>query len=62
MLVITRKVGQSIRVGDDVEFTIIGYDRGLIKVGIDAPREIEIVRSEIIENDNIGNLKHDDRH
>lgn len=49
MLVINRKVGESIQVGDDIVFTIVGSDRGQIKVGIEAPRSIEVLRSELIQ-------------
>lgn len=46
MLVLTRKVGESIKVGDDIQFVILGYNRGEVKVGVEAPREVPIKRIE----------------
>lgn len=50
MLVLTRKVGESIKMGDDVTVTVLEVDGGKVRIGIDAPREIEIVRSEVAKN------------
>jgi carbon storage regulator len=47
MLVLTRKIGQSITIGDDVRLTIIDIDNAQIKVGIEAPQEVEIYREEL---------------
>lgn len=47
MLVIARRVGQSIFIGDDVELTIIDVDRGEVKLGIKAPRTRLVLRAEL---------------
>lgn len=47
MLVLTRRVGEQIRIGDDVVITILGYRGNQVKVGIDAPRHISVDREEI---------------
>jgi len=47
MLALTRKVGESIVIGDNVEITIISVTGDQIKLGIDAPRSISIHRKEI---------------
>ncbi|MEG1255994.1 carbon storage regulator CsrA [Clostridium sp.] len=47
MLVVTRKQGQSIRIGDDIEITIAKLDDGSVKVAISAPKEVKILRSEL---------------
>ena len=44
MLVLTRKKGQSINIGDDVKVTVLEYSGGQIKLGIDAPQSVEIKR------------------
>ena len=52
MLVITRKEGQSFLVGNDVRVNILSVDKNQIRIGIDAPREIKILRSELKESGN----------
>lgn len=48
MLTLTRKPGEAIRIGDDITVTVLGVKGNQVRVGIDAPREISIVRSELI--------------
>ncbi|MBW9154972.1 carbon storage regulator CsrA [Clostridium tagluense] len=47
MLVIGRKKGESLLIGDDVEITIVKIENGSVKISINAPREISILRSEL---------------
>lgn len=47
MLVLSRKLNESIHVGDQVVIRIIQVRGGKVRVGIEAPREIEVVRSEL---------------
>ncbi len=49
MLILTRKVGESIMIGESVEVKILGLRAGQIKIGIDAPRDIGVHRAEIYE-------------
>ena len=49
MLVLSRKVNQSIMVGDDVRVVVISVDRDQVKIGIEAPRNVTVHRSEIYE-------------
>ena len=49
MLILTRKVGESIMIGESVEVKILGLRAGQIKIGIDAPRDLEVHRQEIYE-------------
>ncbi|GAA0767788.1 carbon storage regulator CsrA [Clostridium subterminale] len=47
MLVVTRKPGEGIKIGDDVEITIVKIDDNSVKVSINAPKEVKILRSEL---------------
>lgn len=49
MLVLTRRLGESITIGDDVKIVIVDIDGNQVKLGIEAPRHIEIYREELYE-------------
>lgn len=49
MLILTRKVGEKLIIGDDIVVTILGEKSGQIRIGIDAPRDIEVHREEVWE-------------
>lgn len=49
MLVLTRKVGESIMIGDGIEVKVISIDGDQVKLGIEAPRHIKVHRQEIFE-------------
>jgi carbon storage regulator len=49
MLVLTRKNGESIKIGDDIEITIISAKNDQVKIGIKAPKNIEVFRKEIYD-------------
>lgn len=64
MLVLTRKVGDSILIGDDIEITILSIKNDQIKVGIKAPRHLDILRKELLvqirdENQQAANVQGD---
>jgi carbon storage regulator len=47
MLVLTRKKGESIQIGNDIEITIAAINGDQVKIGINAPKHIEIHRKEV---------------
>ena len=57
MLVLTRKVNQSILIGEDIHITILEVDGDKVSIGIDAPRSVKIVRSELLEETRNLNLE-----
>ena len=50
MLVLARKLNESIVIGDDITIKIISIEKGIIKLGIDAPRDVSIMRNELLED------------
>jgi carbon storage regulator len=49
MLILTRKLGEQITIGDDIVIRVVDIKGGQVKLGIDAPRHIEVHREEIYE-------------
>lgn len=49
MLILTRKLGESIKIGDQIEIKVVAIEGDQIKLGIDAPRSIDIHRKEVYE-------------
>lgn len=50
MLILTRKIGESIVIGDDIIIKIVETGKNSIRIGIDAPREITVLRQEVFES------------
>jgi carbon storage regulator len=48
MLVLSRRLGEKICIGENICITIVDIDRGKIRLGIDAPREIPVFRQELL--------------
>ena len=48
MLVLSRKVGERIQIGDDVQLVVLRSTGGRVRLGIDAPREVSIQRHEVL--------------
>jgi len=48
MLVLSRKLGEKIYIGDNICITVVDIDRGKIRLGIQAPREVPVYREELL--------------
>jgi carbon storage regulator len=48
MLVLSRKLGEKIFIGENICITVVDIDRGKIRLGIEAPREVAIYRQELL--------------
>ena len=49
MLVLSRKPGEALRVGEDVEITVVEVKGDMVRLGIQAPREVQVWRRELWE-------------
>jgi len=49
MLVLTRRLGESITIGNDIKIFVVDIDGNQVKLGIDAPRDVEIYREELFQ-------------
>jgi carbon storage regulator len=49
MLILTRRAGEALRMGDDIEVTVMAVNGSQVRIGISAPREIAVDREEIAE-------------
>ena len=49
MLILTRRVNESLRVGDDVTVTVVAVKGNQVRIGINAPKDVEVHREEIYD-------------
>jgi len=54
MLVLSRKPGEKILIGDNVTITIVRIGPNTVRLGIDAPRDMNIVRDELTQTEHVG--------
>jgi carbon storage regulator len=51
MLVLTRRSGERILIGDNIWVTVVSVERGKVRLGIEAPPDVVVLRQELAEND-----------
>ena len=61
MLVLTRKLMEKLFIGDDICVTIVRLEGGQVRLGIDAPREVKVVRAELVPERKSPRLRSDHR-
>lgn len=49
MLILTRKVGEILRIGEDVKVTVLAIRGNSVRIGVEAPRDVAVHREEIFE-------------
>ena len=49
MLILTRRLGESLSIGDDVKLTVLSIKANQVRIGIEAPKEVSIQRTELLE-------------
>lgn len=60
MLILTRRVGESLRIGDDVSVTVLGIKGSQVRLGVNAPKSVPVHREEVYDRINDENLKNSD--
>ncbi len=49
MLILTRRVGETLMIGDEVSVTVLGVKGNQVRIGVNAPRDVSVHREEIYE-------------
>ena len=49
MLILTRRVGESLMVGEDITITVLGVKGNQVRIGVNAPRDVSVHREEIYD-------------
>ena len=49
MLILTRRIGESVMIGDDIKISVLGVKGNQIRIGVSAPREVAVHREEIFQ-------------
>ncbi|MBP0050148.1 carbon storage regulator CsrA [Marinobacterium sp. AK62] len=61
MLILTRRVGETLMVGDDVTVTVLGVKGNQVRIGVNAPKDVSVHREEIYQRIQREKLQDDDQ-
>ena len=51
MLILTRRIGETINIGNDIKITVTAISGNQVRIGISAPKEVKVLREELVERD-----------
>ena len=57
MLILTRRIGESLRIGDEVSVTVLGIKGSQVRIGVNAPKSVSVHREEVYDRINDENSK-----
>lgn len=49
MLILTRRIGEKVRIGDDIELVVLGVKGNQVRLGVEAPKDVSVHREEIYQ-------------
>ena len=61
MLILTRRVGESLRIGDEVSVTVLGIKGYQVRIGVNAPKSVSVHREEVYDRINDESSKKSDK-
>ena len=61
MLVLTRRVDEAIQIGPDITITVVRIGPGSVRIGIEANRDVNILRAELVASSTQEEFQHEDR-
>ncbi len=62
MLILTRRINETLNIGDEIQVTVLGIKGNQVRIGISAPRDVPVHREEIYQKILLEDGAHDDQH
>jgi carbon storage regulator len=61
MLILTRRIGESLKIGPDITVVVMGVKGAQVRIGIDAPKDVTVLRQEVADRDKRDGREQGDR-